>query len=149
MDTIRLKVRGFHCDVYRVVNHARYVEFMEEGTWDYWDRRPELARTLMKNKIDHSVVNMNINYRRSARLGDVLRIETQLARAGHQSITFKQNIWMDNTDELVADAELTAVFFKNDTGEKQPAVSPVFKEWLDLKKLLAKNDKGFYPEHTA
>lgn len=149
MDTIRLKVRGFHCDVYRVVNHARYVEFMEEGTSDYWDRHPELVRTLMKNKVDHAVVNMNINYRRSARMGDVLRIETQLARAGHQSLTFKQKMWMDNTDELVVDAELTAVFFKADTGEKQPVASPVFKDWLELKKLLENDDKGFNKERTA
>lgn len=149
MDTIKLKVRGFHCDVYRVVNHARYVEFMEEATWDYWDRRPEVVRTLMKNKVDHSVVNMNINYRRSARLGDVLRIETQLARAGHQSITFEQKIWMDNTDELVADAELTAVFFKADTGEKQPADSPVFKDWRELNTLLGNDGQGFDTERTS
>lgn len=149
MDTTRLKVRGFHCDVYRVVNHARYIEFMEEGTSDYWDRRPELVRTLMKNKVDHAVVNMNINYRRSARMGDVLRIETQLARAGHQSLTFKQKMWIDNTDELVADAELTAVFFKADTGEKQTVASPVFKDWLELRKLLENDDKGFNKEHTA
>jgi thioesterase-3 len=30
----KIKVRGFHLDVYQHVNNARYLEFLEEARWD-------------------------------------------------------------------------------------------------------------------
>ena len=140
MDIVKLKVRGFHCDFQRHVNHTRYLEFMEEGTWDYWDHRPDLVRSLIKNKVDHSIVNLNINYRRSARLGDALRVETRLARARRNSIVFEQKILMDQTGELVTEAELTVVFYKAGTGENQSVDSDVFKDWADLRTMLREGE---------
>ena len=32
----KIKVRGFHLDVYQHVNNARYLEFLEEARWTGW-----------------------------------------------------------------------------------------------------------------
>jgi acyl-CoA thioesterase FadM len=36
-NTIKLTVRGYHLDGYNHVNNARYLEFLEEARWQYFD----------------------------------------------------------------------------------------------------------------
>ncbi|BBI61564.1 hypothetical protein HSBAA_28700 [Vreelandella sulfidaeris] len=35
LSRVQLRVRGYHLDGYGHVNNARYLEFMEEGRWDF------------------------------------------------------------------------------------------------------------------
>ena len=128
VDTVKMTVRGFHCDVFRHVNHTRYLEFMEEGTWSYWDERPDLVRRLDENRVGHSIVNININYRRGARMGDRLRVETRLARVGRKSITFEQKVLFDESGEAATEAELTVVFFRTDAGGSVAVDDEVFQD---------------------
>jgi thioesterase-3 len=39
MDITHAKVRGYHLDLYGHVNNARYLEFLEEGRWSYYEKR--------------------------------------------------------------------------------------------------------------
>ncbi len=32
-----IKIRCYHVDMFGHVNHARYLEFMEEGRWTYFE----------------------------------------------------------------------------------------------------------------
>lgn len=34
-----IKIRGYHIDHFGHVNHARYIEFLEEARWAYMDTR--------------------------------------------------------------------------------------------------------------
>ena len=34
---IEIKIRGYHVDVFGVVNHAWFVQFFEEARWAYLD----------------------------------------------------------------------------------------------------------------
>ena len=51
LSTVRLRVRGYHLDGYGHVNNARYLEFLEEGRWGYFDDRPALARRLTRGDV--------------------------------------------------------------------------------------------------
>ena len=66
-------VRGFHIDVFSHVNNARYLEFMEEARWVVIDNYFDLKRMQTKGII-FVVVNININYRRLASMGDMLEL---------------------------------------------------------------------------
>ncbi|QCR36893.1 YbgC/FadM family acyl-CoA thioesterase [Nissabacter sp. SGAir0207] len=103
-----LKVRGFHIDVYQHVNNARYLEFLEEARWE-WLSALEGFQWMKAQGIAFIVVNININYRRPAVLGDVLRIDSQLARLNGRSGVVNQVITLEPTGEVVADAALTFV----------------------------------------
>ncbi len=70
----KIKVRGFHLDVYQHVNNARYLEFLEEARWDGLENA-ESFQWLPAHSIAFVVVNININYRRPAVLGDVLHLD--------------------------------------------------------------------------
>ncbi len=37
-----IRVRGYHCDFYGHLNHARYLELLEEARWSYLEDRMDL-----------------------------------------------------------------------------------------------------------
>ncbi|XUK72398.1 hypothetical protein ABMA09_05505 [Erwinia rhapontici] len=76
-----IKVRGYHLDVYQHVNNARYLEFLEEARWA-WLEESEAFHWMNKLGMAFVVVNININYRRPAVMGDVLVIDSQLMTLG-------------------------------------------------------------------
>lgn len=103
-----IPVRGYHIDVYQHVNNARYLEFMEEARWRWLENLPAFAWMQQKG-IAFVVVNININYRTPAVLGDVLRIESELLRLSAKSGVIGQNMFRAADDAPVVDATLTFV----------------------------------------
>jgi thioesterase-3 len=63
------------------------------------------------------VVNININYRKSASMGDILELYLGLSKIGGKSAVFYQEIRLKGTSTVVADAQVTFVFADKDTGK--------------------------------
>jgi len=103
-----IKVRGYHLDVYQHVNNARYLEFLEEARWE-WLEEVEAFHWLQEQKLAFVVVNININYRRPAVLGDVLTIESEITQLNGKSGIIAQRILLAGQETVVADAALTFV----------------------------------------
>jgi len=108
MHTIKIKVRGFHLDMYQHVNNARYLEFLEEARWHYVESKLDLQEW-MKKGLGFVVVNININYRKPASLNQILEIKSEMARISHKSATIRQQIFLEGTTIVIADAEVTFV----------------------------------------
>jgi thioesterase-3 len=102
-----IKIRGYHLDMFRHVNNARYLEFLEEGRWAFFDGNPGFYYQL--KGVTFFVVNININYRRPSSLGDVLDIQTRLSKIGKTSGVLRQEIYEKGTGGLIADADVTFV----------------------------------------
>jgi len=111
-----IKVRGFHIDIFSHVNNARYLEFMEEARWVVIDKYIDLKRMQAKGII-FVVVNININFRRPASMGDILELYLGLTKIGGKSAVFYQEIRLKGTDTVVADAQVTFVFSDKNTGK--------------------------------
>ncbi|MCH9296969.1 acyl-CoA thioesterase [Pantoea allii] len=103
-----IKVRGYHLDVYQHVNNARYLEFLEEARWQ-WLEEADAFNWLLEQKLAFVVVNININYRRPAVLGDVLEISSEMTQLNGKSGIMSQRILLAGGDTVVADAALTFV----------------------------------------
>ncbi|MEL5351630.1 YbgC/FadM family acyl-CoA thioesterase [Serratia nevei] len=103
-----IKVRGYHLDVYQHVNNARYLEFLEEARWE-WLENEAGFRWMTENNIAFIVVNININYRSPAVLGDKLRIDSQMVQLNGKSGVLSQKVTQDPAGTQVADALLTFV----------------------------------------
>ncbi|WP_292989664.1 acyl-CoA thioesterase [Pantoea sp.] len=103
-----IKVRGYHLDVYQHVNNARYLEFLEEARWQ-WLEEVEAFHWLQEQKLAFVVVNININYRRPAVLGDVLTIDSEITQLNGKSGLIAQRVLLAGQDTVVADAALTFV----------------------------------------
>lgn len=103
-----IKVRGYHLDVYQHVNNARYLEFLEEARWQ-WLEDVDAFHWLMEQQLAFVVVNININYRRPAVLGDVLNIESEVSQLSGKSGIIAQRVLLASDNSVVADAALTFV----------------------------------------
>ena len=129
--TTRIKVRGFHEDRFGHVNHARYLEFLEEGRWDYLDERgpqdgfPDLG-------VFPVVVNLSISYRRPTSAGDTLRIATRVADVSSRKIVMKQKIYQEATDKLCCEADIGLVLVNSETGRPAVLNDEIIRAWPDL-----------------
>lgn len=103
-----IKVRGYHLDVYQHVNNARYLEFLEEARWQ-WLEEADAFNWLQQQQLAFVVVNININYRRPAVLGDVLAIDSEMTQLNGKSGVITQRVTLAGSETLVADAALTFV----------------------------------------
>lgn len=103
-----IKVRGYHLDVYQHVNNARYLEFLEEARWQ-WLEEADAFNWLMAQKLAFVVVNININYRRPAVMGDCLVIESDVSQLSSRSGIIAQRVLLAEDRTVVADALLTFV----------------------------------------
>jgi thioesterase-3 len=103
-----IKVRGYHLDVYQHVNNARYLEFLEEARWE-WLENLDAFHWMTQNNIAFIVVNININYRKPAVLGDKLRIDSQMLQLNGKSGVLSQQVLLEPEGTVVADATLTFV----------------------------------------
>ena len=132
---IFIKIRNYHTDNQNHVNNARYLEFFEEGSWDFLEKNQhveDMFKSLMKKGIIHVVVNINCNYRSSAVVGDVLRLETELARSSDRSYTWSKKVYKNDTDKPVVDAEITCVFIDSASGDVVPISEEMKAAWPEL-----------------
>ena len=110
---VRIKVRGYHLDIFQHVNNARYLEFLEEGRWAFFDEF-NVGDDMLKQGIVWAVVNINIDFKAEAGFGDVLEVETQFAKLSNRSITMKQRILNASNNKLVVEADVTYVCFSKE-----------------------------------
>lgn len=103
MSEFRWPVRVYweDTDAGGVVYHASYVRYFERGRTEWlrtlgWSQ----AQLAEEQKVLFSVVNLQIQYHRPARLDDLLEIITRTRIAGGASLQFDQQLWRD--EELVA-----------------------------------------------
>ncbi|QQS54741.1 MAG: acyl-CoA thioesterase [Candidatus Competibacteraceae bacterium] len=117
--TIDIKVRGYHLDLFRHVNNARYLEFLEEARWNLLESRGNLD-LLEQHGYTFAVVNININYRRAAFMGEILQIATSVKTIGTRSCVMHQRVTLKGSDTVVADADVTFVIVDTHTGKAAP-----------------------------
>lgn len=57
----KIKIRGYHTDLYQHVNNARYLEFLEEARRQLLEDHTDLE-SFMEKGFSFFVVNINISY---------------------------------------------------------------------------------------
>ncbi|WP_294911015.1 acyl-CoA thioesterase [Tatumella sp. UBA2305] len=128
--TTLIKVRGYHLDVYQHVNNARYLEFLEEARWEWLDRSG-VADWLTQQHLGFIAVNININYRRAAKLGDCLEVTCRMAEISERSAVMEQKVTHSGEGTLVADARITFVCLDLKQQKSVP-VSGEIKTFLEM-----------------
>ena len=125
-----IPVRNYHIDQFGHVNHARYLEFMEEARWRYLEQN-DLLEPLHNVELYHVVVKIVIQYRKGARIGDLLRIETEISERSAKSFVVSQNLYLKASGKMAVEARITNVFVDK-KGEVRPIDGDVLSIWPDL-----------------
>jgi len=116
---VEIKVRGYHLDLYGHINNARYLEFLEEGRWSFIEEYIDIDKWRKRGWF-FVAVNININYRKPAFLGEILEIHTKSPQLGNNSAIFHQKIVLKGTDKIIVDADITFVIMDPDSRKTLP-----------------------------
>ncbi|WP_269931411.1 tol-pal system-associated acyl-CoA thioesterase [Aminobacter sp. HY435] len=126
----RLMARVYYADTdfSGVVYHARYLEFFERGRSDFLRlagvHHTELADGKHGEKIVWVVRRMEIDFRASAKIDDILTIETRTKDISGARITMAQQL--KRGDEMLVEAKVEAAII----GENgRPRRFP--KDWIE------------------
>ena len=106
--TTEITVRSWTLDLYGQVSNAKFLEFLEEARWNHFRGFFESGMFLDLG-LAFVLVNVNLNYSNSARLGEVLDVETFINRIGTKSITLSHRIVRRQDQELILEGTVTFV----------------------------------------
>ena len=127
---IEKRMISYQTDSFGIVHHARYLEMMEEARWEYVYEN-SLMEAFHQKGIFHVIVNINIDYKDSARSGDLITIETEVFRVTEKSVIFRQVVSRDEQRLVVA--EITNVFMRK-ADHSVIKVTDLKSFWDDLKR---------------
>jgi thioesterase-3 len=115
---LEIVVRCTEIDVNGHVNNAKFVEYLEWGREEWYDRLGLHYDRLHQMGAVTVVVNMNINLRKPCYQGDQLRIVTWPVKRGRTSFVLGQRIEREGV--LVADGLITLVTIDPATSKSRP-----------------------------
>jgi len=119
-------------DAYGIVYYANYLKFMERARSDFLravgvDQGGELRRSGSA----YAVVEVDIHYRKPARLGDDLLVVSTVEQVRASSVLIHQRVMRGK--EQLTDARVTAAFLD---GEGRPRRQP--KDWVEKFNTITK-----------
>jgi len=117
-------------DAYGIVYYANYLKFMERARSDFIRAvGVDQAAELKRSGSAYAVVEVDIKYRKPARLGDDLQVVSTVEQVRASSVDIHQRVMRG--DELLTDARVTAAFLD---GQGRPRRQP--GDWVEKFKAI-------------
>ena len=113
-DELIQKVYYSDTDAFGVVWHGSYLRWLEMGRVELCEKYGLNMLELEKQDIVLPVTNMNIRYKSSGKLNDIVLIETSIKKLTPVTIVFEQTIKNQSTGKLFLQAEFEVVAILND-----------------------------------
>ena len=112
--TFEQKVFYSDTDAYGVVWHGAYLRWLEMGRVGLCEMMGHNLVDLLAQDIVLPVTNLNIKYKMSAKLNDVMIIETEISEFNGFIVKFKQYIKSAQTRKVYIEADVSVVAISND-----------------------------------
>jgi acyl-CoA thioester hydrolase len=117
-------------DAYGIVYYANYLKFMERARSDFIRAvGVDQAAELKRSGSAYAVVEVDIKYKRPARLGDDLQVISNVQQVRASSVDIHQRVMRGQ--ELLTDARVTAAFLD---GNGRPRRQP--SDWVEKFKAI-------------
>ena len=103
---VRCELRVIYGDTDQmgVVYYANYLRFLERGRTEFLRTLGHDQNELMKEGVAFAVRSVSAEFRKPAKLDDLLTVETEIASLGRAQVTFAQCVRRDH--ELLLDAKI-------------------------------------------
>ncbi|WP_318641004.1 acyl-CoA thioesterase [Flavobacterium ardleyense] len=124
-----VRVRYSETDQMGVVYHANYLPYFEIGRVEWLRSQGISYKSMEERGVALPIVNLNLNYRKSARYDDILTIKTAFKSQSSVKIEFDCEI-RNEQNELLTTASFLLVFVDMKTG-RATAAPDYIKEILD------------------
>jgi len=122
---IKLKVYYEDTDAGGVVYYANYLRYLERARTEFLSEQGINVAELHKNGYFFTVTRVDIQYKKPARLGDVIEVSTEITEIKNASLTLKNQIFRD--DSLLIEAYVTIAYI--DKFGKPHRLPDDFKKW--------------------
>ncbi|HET6231252.1 MAG TPA: thioesterase family protein [Longimicrobiaceae bacterium] len=119
VDEMEIEVRSTELDALGHVNNAKYLEYLEWGRFEWVKAAGVPIDSFGRGGVGTVIVNVNINYRREATMGQRLTVRTWLASMGRSSFRIAQEV-VDAEGRTVCDAVVTSAMFDTRTRASMP-----------------------------
>jgi thioesterase-3 len=114
ISTISLRVQEHELDELGHVNNARFLEYLERGRMDWYNRCDPTLNRPAEHYLGTVIVNIDINYRQECFCDARLSVVTKAYTRGRTSYVLLQEIY-DHEDRCVCDAKVTSVIMDMST----------------------------------
>lgn len=112
------RIRGYHLDGYGHVNNARYLEFLEEARWHFFEQHDLLGELA---GVQIVVARIDIRYRRSVVAGDVLTVRNRVKTVEPRLAVIRQIVSFADSGKTAAQADVTLVPVSDGRSTEFPA----------------------------
>jgi acyl-CoA thioester hydrolase len=128
--TYRRKIRFSDTDAQGIVFNGNYATYNDDAVTDYLDSLGFSWSEFQANGYDMVLGRSEMDFRSSARLGDVLVTGARIARIGKTSVVFELRSWTEADERVVVDSKLIQVIVDPQTLAPKPA-PPFFIEAVE------------------
>ena len=135
--TFEQKVYYSDTDAYGVVWHGSYLRWLEMGRVELCEMLGHNLLELEANDIVMPVTNMNIRYKASGKLNDIVIVETWIKKLTPVTVVFEQTIKNKDSGKLFIQAEFEVVAIHND-GKMYRRMPDILKD--SFEKVLSCQD---------
>lgn len=130
-NTTKIRVRYGETDAMGVVYYGNYPLYLEEGRTEWLRQIGFTYKGLEESGILLPVVNLNIDYKHSAKYDDMLQVTTRLKELPTAKITFLYEVH-NQQEKLLCKAETTLVFVDKKSGKIRRAPEYLIQAINDL-----------------
>lgn len=119
--TCPIRVRYSEIDSQGIVYNSRYLEYVDVALTEYFRALGFQYRELVEqHAFDPSLVKATLEFKRSARFDEVLRVHGRVVAIGRSSITMAFEIVLEESRELIASAQIVYVNFDKSSQSSRP-----------------------------
>jgi acyl-CoA thioester hydrolase len=136
-----LRVRFSECDAQKVVFNARYGEYVDLATTEFF-RSMGYGEAVIQGDIDYQLVKQTIEWKLSARFDQVLELSVASARLGTTSFTLRCEFSIAGDGQQIASAETVYVLVDSVTLQKRELPA-------DLRASLERGAPGRVVDHAG
>lgn len=131
-EVLRIRVYYEDTDAAGIVYYANYLRFIERGRTEFLRSCGHDQNQLMAQGVAFAVRSVAAEYRKPARLDDLLTIETAIVELRRAQLTFVQRILRG--EELLLDAKIRIACIDPFAGRPIPIPPPIHAQLVTLMK---------------
>ena len=123
------RIRYSEVDSQKIVYNSHYLTFLDVSIFEFFDAIGFNQEEYIKEtNNEFHTVRAVVEYKAPATLGDTIEVLTRIKKIGNSSITFQQEIYLHESDKLLATGEI--VWVNTNQEEMVPATVPDYLRQL-------------------
>ena len=123
------RIRYSEVDAQKIVYNSHYLTFLDVSIFEFFDAIGFNQEEYIKEtNNEFHTVRAVLEYKAPATLGDTIEVLTRIKKIGNSSITFQQEIYLHESDKLLATGEI--VWVNTNQEEMVPTAVPDYLRQL-------------------